>query len=107
MTISNTTGSADTGTAADSLGALATMQFKQYINGQWLDAANGHTWEVHDPATQAVIATVPFGNATDVRQALEAANAAFPAWSAKTPYDRAAILMKATGRGIWLSYRRK
>ncbi len=83
------------GTTADPLAPLEKMHFKQFINGQWVDAANGHSWEIRDPATQAVIATVPFGNATDVRTALEAANAAFPDWSARTPYDRAAILMRA------------
>ncbi len=71
------------------------MNFQQYIDGQWLNAANGKTWNVLDPATEEVIAAVPFGDARDARAALEAAKAAFPGWSGKTPYERAAILIKA------------
>jgi succinate-semialdehyde dehydrogenase len=71
------------------------MNFQQYIDGQWLNAANGKTWNVLDPATEETIATVPFGDATDARAALQAAKAAFPGWSGKTPYERAAILLKA------------
>ncbi len=71
------------------------IQLKQYIAGQWQDAADGRTWDVRDPATESVIATVPFGSTADARAALEAAHAAFLDWSAKTPYERGGILMKA------------
>jgi succinate-semialdehyde dehydrogenase len=71
------------------------MHFKQYIDGQWCEATNGMTWEVINPATEAVIATVPFGNADDARLALEAAKRAQPGWAAKTAYERGAILKKA------------
>jgi succinate-semialdehyde dehydrogenase len=72
------------------------MHFKQYINGQWCDALNGGTWTVTDPATESAVETVPFGNADDVRAALDAAKAAQPAWAALTAYERAAPLFKAT-----------
>jgi succinate-semialdehyde dehydrogenase len=71
------------------------MNFKQYIAGEWVDALNGKTWDVTDPATEEPIQTVPFGNADDARRALEAAQAAQPAWAALTAYERAAILPKA------------
>jgi len=71
------------------------LHLQQYIAGEWVNASNGHTWDVRNPATEDVIATVPFGDTTDARAALEAAKAAFPSWSAKPPYERGAILIKA------------
>lgn len=70
-------------------------EFKQYINGEWVSASNGNTWDVINPATEETIATVPFGNGDDCRQAIDAAAAAFPEWSSQTPYQRGAILKKA------------
>ena len=71
------------------------MQFKQYIDGQWCDALNGNTWDVINPATEEVVATVPFGHAADARLALEAAAKAQSAWAERTVYERAAIVKKA------------
>jgi succinate-semialdehyde dehydrogenase len=70
------------------------VEFKQYIDGQWVDALNGGTWNVTDPGTEETIMPVPFGNADDARAALVAAKKAQPAWAARTAYERAAILMK-------------
>jgi succinate-semialdehyde dehydrogenase len=70
-------------------------KFQQYINGQWVNASNGNTWDVVNPATEEKIATVPFGNADDARQALEAAAKAQPQWAERNVYERAAILHKA------------
>ena len=69
--------------------------FKQLINGEWVNAANGGTWDLINPATEEVIMPVPFGDARDAQAAMDAAAAAFPAWSGKTPYDRAEVLLKA------------
>lgn len=70
--------------------------YKQYINGQWIEASNGGTWDVTNPATEEVIRTVPYGNADDCNAAIEAASKAFPAWASLTAYKRAAILKKAS-----------
>jgi acyl-CoA reductase-like NAD-dependent aldehyde dehydrogenase len=70
------------------------LKFKQYIDGAWSDASHGKTWDVMNPATEKVIKTVPFGTGEDCETAIEAAAKAFPKWSAKTPYERAAILKK-------------
>jgi succinate-semialdehyde dehydrogenase/glutarate-semialdehyde dehydrogenase len=51
-----------------------------YINGEWLDADNRSTFDVTNPADGAVIATVPNMGAAETRRAIEAANAAWPAW---------------------------
>ncbi|MGQ9908083.1 MAG: NAD-dependent succinate-semialdehyde dehydrogenase [Candidatus Flexifilum sp.] len=69
--------------------------FKQLINGEWVDAADGGTWDLINPATEAVIGVLPFGNARDARAAVDAAASAFPPWSRKTPYERAEILIRA------------
>jgi succinate-semialdehyde dehydrogenase/glutarate-semialdehyde dehydrogenase len=63
-----------------------------YINGQWLDAADGGTFPVNNPATGEVIGTVPRMGAAETRSAIEAANAAFPAWRARTAAERSKIL---------------
>ncbi|MEQ8821739.1 MAG: NAD-dependent succinate-semialdehyde dehydrogenase [Sumerlaeia bacterium] len=72
------------------------MIFKQYIDGEWADAANGGTWEVINPATEGSIATVPFGDRADAAAAIAAAERAFSAWSGKTVYERAEVLMKTS-----------
>src|SRR5258708_24535384 len=66
-----------------------------FINGERVSAASGATTEVRNPATREVVDTVPKGDATDTRRAIDAAAAAFPAWS-KTPSNkRAQILVRA------------
>ncbi len=67
---------------------------KQLIDGAWRDATNGGTWDVLNPATEAVVATVPYGTAADCDLAIEAAQRAFSAWSRMTPYERGAVLDK-------------
>jgi acyl-CoA reductase-like NAD-dependent aldehyde dehydrogenase len=71
-------------------------EHRQFIGGEWVDAANGGTWDLIDPATEEVIATLPFGDRQDAEAAIEAAAAAFPTWSTTTAYERAAILRKAS-----------
>jgi acyl-CoA reductase-like NAD-dependent aldehyde dehydrogenase len=69
--------------------------FKQYINGEWTDAANGGTWDLVNPATEGVIQQVPFGDAEDVIAAVDAAQLAFPGWASKSPFERSKYLVKA------------
>src|SRR5437588_4728649 len=65
-----------------------------YVNGQWVQAASGQSLNVDNPATDEIIGTVPKLSAAETRQAVEAANRAFPAWSKKTAKERAAILRR-------------
>ena len=74
------------------------MNYKQYINGKWADALNRNTWDVLNPATEEVVATVPFGNGDDARMAIEAAQKAFPAWSRTNPFQRAQMLKNVAAR---------
>jgi succinate-semialdehyde dehydrogenase/glutarate-semialdehyde dehydrogenase len=63
-----------------------------YINGDWVDADSGEAIEVTNKATGEVLGTVPKMGAAETRRAIEAANAALPAWRARTAKERAVIL---------------
>jgi acyl-CoA reductase-like NAD-dependent aldehyde dehydrogenase len=69
--------------------------FKQLIDGAWVDAANGGTWDLLNPATEEVLAAIPFGDAADVFAAIDAAERAFPEWSRLTSYQRGRVLEDA------------
>src|SRR5687768_8389998 len=73
-----------------------TSLFRQqcYIDGEWVDADSKTTIAVHNPADGQQIGTVPNMGAAETRRALEAANAAWPAWRAKTAKERATLLRK-------------
>lgn len=64
------------------------------INGHWVAAENGETIAVTNPATGALLGTVPKLGASETRQAIVAANAAYPAWRAKTAKERSKILRR-------------
>ncbi len=65
-----------------------------YVDGQWLPADSGKSIDVTNPANGALVGTVPSMGAAEARRAIEAADAAWPAWRAKTGKERAAILRK-------------
>ena len=66
-----------------------------FINGEWVDAQSGETFEVTNPATGEKIGEMPDGSAVDAERAVAAADAAFGAWSTTTAFARAEILMRA------------
>ncbi len=70
------------------------LRTQSYINGAWRDGPGGRTFPVTNPATGAVLAHVADLGADETREAIAAANAAWPAWRAKTAKERAAILRK-------------
>jgi len=63
-----------------------------YIGGDWVPAAR--TFEDLNPSDNTVWARIPDGSRTDMRRAIEAARAAFPAWSALPFHHRAHHLLK-------------
>jgi len=65
---------------------------RAFIGGDWVGAASGATLPVDNPATGAIIGTVPDCGEADTQAAIAAAEAAFPAWKARTAADRAAVL---------------
>jgi succinate-semialdehyde dehydrogenase / glutarate-semialdehyde dehydrogenase len=65
-----------------------------YINGEWVDADNKSTLPVYNPADGVEIGSVPNMGVQETRRAIEAANAAWPAWRGKTAKERAHLLRK-------------
>ena len=65
-----------------------------YVAGEWIDADDGATFEVTNPADGSVLGTVPRLGAGETRRAIDAAAAALPAWRALTGKERAAILRR-------------
>jgi succinate-semialdehyde dehydrogenase/glutarate-semialdehyde dehydrogenase len=65
-----------------------------YIDGAWVDADDGATMDVNNPATDEVLGTVPKMGADETRRAIEAANAAWPAWRARTAKERGDIIRR-------------
>jgi len=65
-----------------------------FIAGEWRDADSGETIGVTNPATGEHLGTVPKCGAAETRRAIEAAEAALPAWRARTAKERATILRK-------------
>ncbi len=64
------------------------------IGGEWRDADNGGGCEVRNPASGALLGTVPDMGAKETREAIAAAHAAFPAWARKTAKERAQVLRR-------------
>ncbi|MFJ2116096.1 MULTISPECIES: gamma-aminobutyraldehyde dehydrogenase [unclassified Streptomyces] len=69
-------------------------RLRNYIDGEFRDAADGRTIEVVNPATGEVYATSPLSGQADVDAAMKAAAAAFPAWRDATPAERQRVLLK-------------
>jgi acyl-CoA reductase-like NAD-dependent aldehyde dehydrogenase len=68
---------------------------KMLIGGEWIDSADGRTFDVETPARRgSVIAQVPRAGAEDVDRAVKAAAAAFPSWRSVAPRDRGRILAR-------------
>ena len=79
------------------LGTLARgelLRTSNFIGGRWLPAADGAQLDVVDPATLAVVAHVADSGAAEARAALDAAQAAFPAWRDRSGRERAQLLKK-------------
>lgn len=65
-----------------------------YINGLWCDAESKETVAIANPATGAVIASVPVMGQVETQAAIKAAEAALPAWRALTAKERGAKLRR-------------
>ena len=65
-----------------------------YINGAWVDADDGSTFEVNNPADGSVLTRVPEQGVAETRHAIEAAYAAWPQWRSKTAKQRSVILRR-------------
>jgi len=71
-----------------------TRTYQQFIGGSFVDAADGRTAEVINPANDRVIANVPASSQEDVDRAVDAAEQAFESWKRTTPQERSLLLLK-------------
>ena len=67
---------------------------KLFIGGQWVDPADGKSFETIDPATEEKLADVAFATKPDVERAVAAAREAFDGWATLDPRKRGSILFK-------------
>jgi 1-pyrroline dehydrogenase len=74
--------------------SVTVSQHKNFVGGGWVDAVEGGTMEVLNPATGETIAEVPRGTQADVDRAVEAAKKALPEWLETTPGERQEALLK-------------
>ncbi len=71
-------------------------EYKLYINGRWVKARKGKTFQRHNPANpKEILGTFQAADKEDVRTAIDAAADAFPKWSAYPAPRRGEILLKA------------
>lgn len=70
------------------------LRTSAYVNGAWIAAQSGNTLEVRNPADGELLGRVPDCGGVETRTAIEAADAALPAWRARTAAERAALLRR-------------
>jgi aminobutyraldehyde dehydrogenase len=74
--------------------AVTVAEYKNFVAGKWVDAVEGGTAEILNPATGETIAEVPQGTQADVDRAVEAAKSALSDWLETTPQERSEMLLK-------------
>jgi len=72
----------------------ALLRTQAFINGEWVDADNGETLPVTNPANGDVIAEVAKCGTAETRRAIEAADAAQVSWRQASAKERSALLRK-------------
>ena len=70
------------------------LRSQLHINGDWVDADNGATMGVFNPATREQITAIPNAGADETRRAIEAADVAFATWRQLVAKERSAILKR-------------
>ena len=63
-----------------------------YINGEWIDTSQGESFQINNPSTNQIIATMPEMGIDETKYAIESANKAFYKWKEKTAKDRCILL---------------
>jgi succinate-semialdehyde dehydrogenase/glutarate-semialdehyde dehydrogenase len=86
--------------AADPSSSISRLQEngllldRAYVAGEWIEADDGGTFPVHDPASGEELAQVPRLGASETRRAIHAAAAAYPRWRATLAKERACIMRR-------------
>lgn len=73
---------------------MEAAKLKNYVDGQWVDSASSELLDVHNPATDEVIARVPLSTAEEVGRAVAAAKAAFVEWRETPPLVRSRSMFR-------------
>jgi betaine-aldehyde dehydrogenase len=76
------------------MATASKTKLQNFIDGEFVDAADGATEEVTNPANGETIAEMPLSNEEDVNRAVAAAKRAFDSWSKTTPGERGTALLK-------------
>jgi succinate-semialdehyde dehydrogenase/glutarate-semialdehyde dehydrogenase len=76
---------------------MTPVHTQLFIDNRWRDAADGRTLPVHNPATGQAIGTVAHAGATELAEAVAAAQRGFATWRAMQPAERSKIMRKAAG----------
>jgi acyl-CoA reductase-like NAD-dependent aldehyde dehydrogenase len=86
--------------AIDTSARTEVQDYKNYIGGEWVEAASRETFDITNPATEDVFATVPKCDREDARRAIEAARRAFDEgpWATMEPDERKRILLSVIER---------
>lgn len=84
-----------TALAANETALLGSVPKGLFIGGEWADAEGGRTFDVRDPATNEVLASIADATPEDGIRALDAAVAAQEGWAATAPRERSDILRRA------------
>jgi acyl-CoA reductase-like NAD-dependent aldehyde dehydrogenase len=86
--------------AIDTQAPADVKAYKNYIGGEWVDATSGETFEIINPATEDVIATVPKGGREDAQRAIAVARETFDSgvWTGMDADERKRILMSVLER---------
>ena len=88
-----------TATAKTKSRKAEVAKYQMYIDGKFVDAADGKTFDVYDPSTEGVVATCPAGSAKDIDLAAQAAYRAFyDGWRTVSAQERGRILFRLAER---------
>ncbi|MET1034416.1 MAG: NAD-dependent succinate-semialdehyde dehydrogenase [Arthrobacter sp.] len=77
------------------LAAVAAVRTGVFIDGAWSESGSGRRFDVVNPATEEVVATVADGDAGDALRAIEAAGRAQKGWARTPPRERSEVLRRA------------
>ena len=74
------------------------MEFKNYINGKWVEAKSGKTFPVENPYNQQIISHVPDSDNHDVNEAVSAANTAYSDWHKMSASERRDLMKELANK---------
>src|SRR5438094_663736 len=74
-------------------GVMTSDTARMYLDGKWVHARGGATFDVVNPADSSVVATVSDAGPSEAQRAVEAAHGAFREWSARPARERAQVLL--------------